>query len=55
MRMGALPEDVDGNTPEERIKVFAERLSSQSERLFPSIAFTAEVKRSNQHRSKQNK
>lgn len=47
---GKVPDWADGNTAEEKIDVYARTLASQSEQLFPSIAFAAEVGRSEDHR-----
>jgi len=44
---GAVPEGTDGAKPEDKVNVYANILASQSEQLFPSIAFTAIVKGSN--------
>lgn len=46
---GAVPEGTDGNTPQEKIDVYAGILAAQSERLFPAVAFAAEAGRSAQH------
>jgi peptidoglycan hydrolase-like protein with peptidoglycan-binding domain len=45
---GAVPPGTDGTTPEEQIQTYGATLAAQSERLFPSVAFVAEVSRSNQ-------
>lgn len=42
---GKVPDNTDG-TSAEKVAVYATTLASQSERLFPTVAFTAEVKRS---------
>ncbi|CAG0978769.1 MAG: peptidoglycan-binding protein [Candidatus Methanoperedens sp.] len=46
---GIVPDSTDDTTPEEKINVYANILASQSEQLFPAIAFAAEAGRSNQH------
>jgi peptidoglycan hydrolase-like protein with peptidoglycan-binding domain len=46
---GAVPPGTDGETPQERIEVYAGTLAAQSERLFPSVAFAAEVGRGTDH------
>ncbi len=40
------PEGTDGDTPAARLRTFAQTLTSQGERLFPTTAVTAEVARS---------
>ena len=46
---GTVPTGTDGNTPEEKINIYAATLAFQSEQLFPAIAFAADVARSDQH------
>jgi peptidoglycan hydrolase-like protein with peptidoglycan-binding domain len=45
----AVPDGTDGQTNEERRNTYARTLAAQSERLFPTVAFTAEVGRSTRH------
>ncbi|HEV2814549.1 MAG TPA: neuraminidase-like domain-containing protein [Solirubrobacteraceae bacterium] len=45
----AVPEGTDGATPEERRETYARTLAAQSERIFPTVAFTAEMGRSGEH------
>lgn len=43
-----IPEDIEGDSIEEKSTIYAGKLSSQSEKIFPAIAFTAKVNQSNQ-------
>lgn len=46
---GAVPPGTDGGTPEEQVQTYARTLAMQSEALFPTVAFAAEVGRSGGH------